>query len=348
MSKVTIIIPVYNVENYIEKCINSCLNQTFKEIEIIAIDDSSTDNSYNILKQFKDKRLKVIKQDKLGVSAARNLGIKMSTSDWIVFLDSDDWIEDNMIETMYYYTKNPNEIDIIISGYYISSSKNEIETHFFKNTNHLLDKGENINLIKSSLCNTEYDNKTSITNCGVPWAKMYRKQYIIDNHCYFKLGLKRMQDTIFNLEAYYNTDKIMIIPYALYHYRINDVSVTHKHSADFDETSLQVIKYIDDFMYEKKLYKDLKKYFDAKKVKLYIETIRLKYLSENCNLTKREKINELKNLYGKYKFNKFSNKSLKYLNKTEKVIAILIKYKLIRCCYDFMNIKYKIKKILKI
>lgn len=103
MSKVTIIIPVYNVEKYLEKCLNSVICQTLKDIEIICVNDGSTDNSQQILKEYaqKDERIKIVDKKNGGLSSARNAGLDAATGEYCYFLDSDDWIELNTLEKLY-------------------------------------------------------------------------------------------------------------------------------------------------------------------------------------------------------------------------------------------------------
>ncbi len=103
MPKISIIVPVYNVENYLKKCLDSIVNQTFKDIEIILINDGSTDNSLNICKEYakKDHRIRLINKPNGGLSSARNVGIDLSTGEYLGFVDSDDWIALNMYEKLY-------------------------------------------------------------------------------------------------------------------------------------------------------------------------------------------------------------------------------------------------------
>lgn len=102
MLKVSVIIPVYNVEAYLRQCLDSVVNQTLREIEIICVDDGSTDKSAAILKEYaaKDGRIKVLTQSNTGAGAARNAGIARATGEWITFCDADDWIEPDAIEKM--------------------------------------------------------------------------------------------------------------------------------------------------------------------------------------------------------------------------------------------------------
>ena len=115
--KVAVIIPVYNVEQYLAQCLDSVVNQTMSEIEIICVDDGSTDNSAAILKQYaaRDKRIKVIKKPNGGLGAARNVGIISSSAPYMMFLDSDDFIELNTVEKLY-HTMVQQKVDVVVSG----------------------------------------------------------------------------------------------------------------------------------------------------------------------------------------------------------------------------------------
>ena len=102
MSKVSIIIPVYNAEAYLRQCLDSVVNQTLREIEIVCVDDGSTDGSAAILEEYAAKvvRIKIIKQKNAGVNVARKEGLKLATGEWIMFCDADDWVEPNAVEEM--------------------------------------------------------------------------------------------------------------------------------------------------------------------------------------------------------------------------------------------------------
>ena len=114
---ISIIIPIYNVEKYLEKCLDSILNQTYKNLEIILIDDGSTDNSPNICNSYceKDKRIKIIHKNNEGVSSARNKGIELSKGKYIVFIDSDDYVSNEHIEVLYDCIIS-NNVDLVISN----------------------------------------------------------------------------------------------------------------------------------------------------------------------------------------------------------------------------------------
>ena len=125
--KVSVIIPVYNVEPYLKECLNSIINQTLKDIEIICIDDCSTDNSYQILEEYskKDNRIIILKNEKNtgGPSTARNKGIDLAKGDYLYFIDSDDYIENNFLEEMYNTAKEYNT-DIVSNLNIIENNNN--------------------------------------------------------------------------------------------------------------------------------------------------------------------------------------------------------------------------------
>lgn len=141
--KISIIIPVYNVEKYLNKCIKSILNQTYSNLEILLIDDGSIDKSGAICDELGkiDKRIKVFHKKNEGVSSARNVGIKNATGEYLIFIDSDDYLEKNMIEFLYKNLKN-NNVDISICEYYIDYGNNRIEKKNNREENIILNKEE--------------------------------------------------------------------------------------------------------------------------------------------------------------------------------------------------------------
>ena len=129
MSKVSIVVPIYNVEKYLKQCIESIINQTLQDIEIILVDDGSPDNCPQICDEYakKDSRIKVVHKKNGGLSSARNAGIEVATGDFIGFVDSDDYIELDMYEKMYNIAKE-NHVDFVVSDYYKVSDKGKIIT----------------------------------------------------------------------------------------------------------------------------------------------------------------------------------------------------------------------------
>lgn len=222
---ITVIIPVYNVENYIEDSLNSVINQTYRNIEIILVDDGSTDNSYEICKRFfeKDSRIKLFHQENKGVSSARNLGLLNSTGDYITFIDSDDIIESNAYEEVLDSIKNSNA-DVGIFNY---------SNCFYNDNNEYIVEQVNQDFEgtlsrEEALCNILSSNKYKGFVCN----KVIKRDKIIseDNKLLVKFdeNVKMMEDSLFCVNVIKNSEKIVFINKAFYNYLIRENSATKK------------------------------------------------------------------------------------------------------------------------
>lgn len=342
MSKVSIIIPMYNVENYISKCILSCINQTEKNIEIICIDDESKDNTLKIAKTYakKDNRITVISQKNSGVSVARNNGLKIAKSQWIMFVDGDDWLKDNTVEL--FLDKADDKYDILISGFYtyFEDSKHIHDDRFFNIGEHVFSDLDKIELIKSSICQTSITNLKSSTNVGVPWAKIYNSKFIKKNELKFVNGLNRMQDMVFNINAFENSNNIFYFNEATYYYRVNLSSATKKYNSNFDNTCIIILKQIELFLKNYKLEKELSNYYEAKKIKLLLELIRIKYSRDELNLSTHNKIKKLRMFIKDIKVQKKYDKNIYcLLNKKEKIMYLLLNINALPIVYYLYRLK---------
>lgn len=203
MKKVSIIVPVYNAENTIERCVESILKQSYKNYELILIDDGSKDSSLKILNKYKNKKnVIIIAQKNIGVSLTRNKGIKTATGDYIMFIDNDDFIDYDYIE------KHINEIvktnsDVVISGYRRVDLNNKV-------------------LYEERLKNTYWSRYIIIT----PWAKMFKKEFLIKHNIEF-LDYVIGEDVYFNLKLYSFSPKVSIINYVGYNWFYNNLSVSN-------------------------------------------------------------------------------------------------------------------------
>ena len=200
MKKISIIVPIYNEEENLRKCIESLINQTYKELEIILINDGSTDKSKEIIESFKDKRIIAINKKNTGISDTRNIGIGKSTGDYIMFVDSDDYLELNCIERLIETAEKENS-EIVMFNYYLETPSKRIE----------------IKLPKIEARNLKED-KDLLTKIHLgPCTKIFKAELIKDN--LFPLNLK-YEDVPFVVEAVIKAGKISFIPDYLYHYVI--------------------------------------------------------------------------------------------------------------------------------
>lgn len=201
---VTIIVPVYNAEDSIKRCLDSILKQTYTEIEILALNDGSKDQSLGILLDYSQKHssIKVIDQENCGVSITRNRGIKLAKGTYVCFIDNDDYLDSNYVETFVNHI-NESNTDIVVGGY------RRVNTDFKILFQEKLQEG-----------------KWSKYVIMAPWAKIYRTQFLLDNDIQF-LDYKIGEDAYFNLDAFSKTEKIAIIDYIGYNWFFNDTSVSN-------------------------------------------------------------------------------------------------------------------------
>lgn len=213
---VSIIVPVYNSEEYIAECIESIISQTYENIELILIDDGSVDNSKNIIQSYMeiDKRVKYFYQNNSGPSTARNKGINECNGMFIVFIDSDDWIDSNMIQEMMYEI-NKNKSDLVLCDFILET---EIESVY----NKILPKNNNIDLmeLKEKLISSDILNS--------PWSKIYRKEIIVNNNIKFNNILHAGEDQIFNMQYISYINNVSYINKGFYHYRMVKNSTCRK------------------------------------------------------------------------------------------------------------------------
>lgn len=203
--RISVIIPVFNVEKYISKCLDSIINQTLKDLEIICVDDGSSDYSTEIIKEYakRDSRIKIIQQKNQGVSVARNTGIKNATGEFISFIDSDDWISPNFYEKMYFSAKELNA-DIA------ASSVMSVHRHYRLST-------LKYNKI---IFATDYADKIEI--CDIPdhcyvWNKIYKRETLLKSKLEFKPNMI-YEDIIFTTKILYYAEKLITVPNTKYYY----------------------------------------------------------------------------------------------------------------------------------
>jgi len=210
MELVSIIIPIYNVEDYLRETIDSVLSQTYKNLEIILVDDGSTDTSSDICDTYseRDKRIKVIHQNNQGLSATRNVGTSMATGQYIFYLDGDDYLENNAIELLLSENKN---YDLIISNYYYTYPDNENVAQFNYDCSQWIDKKQAMYDLASG----------KIQNFA--WGKLIKSD--IAKQCQFPNG-KLFEDTYWMHLIIHLSDEIFIETKPTVHYRQQDKSIS--------------------------------------------------------------------------------------------------------------------------
>lgn len=217
MVKVSVIIPVYNVENYIARCLDSILCQTFKDFEIICVDDGSTDETLEILNAYClfDKRIKIIKQQNKGVSAARNTGLKAAKGKYISFVDSDDWIAEDMLEKLYKNAQKHTSDFVFCSINSVDIESGNICAYHSEKVSNIIKKYKNKPFSERDLDANEYFNQHVTV-----WNKLYRRDFLNKNKLKFYEGLI-FEDYLFFTQIYFKAQRISFEEKPLYFYRCN-------------------------------------------------------------------------------------------------------------------------------
>ena len=212
MPLVSIIVPVYNAIEYLDDCIRSITEQTLEDIEILLVDDGSTDDSFDVLRKWenRDSRIKVIHQQNSGVSAARRKGVELASGDWVSFVDADDTLPSQAIALMYKYTK---EADLVVGQVgYVGPSKWTFSVH-----DEIMSPVQYIRLMYSSVLHS------------VPFARLFKKELFSDPFVFsVPKEITHGEDTIMNYRIATRCKKIRTVPNIVYTYIIRDGSASHQ------------------------------------------------------------------------------------------------------------------------
>lgn len=226
MPKVSIVVPVYNVEKYLDRCIDSLVNQTLKDIEIILVDDGSPDNCPQMCDAWadRDSRIKVVHKENGGLGSARNAGLAEITGKYVAFVDSDDFVELNTYSTLFDVAQE-EQCDVVYMGYTNHCPNGECRQHCTFNflcSNH--------SGIKKYIAKFLYECDKHADSGAVESACMsiYRSSIIKDNNVRFMSEREYLsEDTLFNMDFFAYCTKLRCVPVAYYHYCYNETSLTH-------------------------------------------------------------------------------------------------------------------------
>lgn len=215
--KISVIIPVYNSELYISECIESLINQSLKECEFIFVNDGSKDKSPQIIEKYsqQDSRIILINQENKGISIARNTGLDIAKGEYIGFMDNDDFVKQDMFETLYNNAIN-DDLDIVISKTILGRDGK----HIIKDAIFPVDKIYNQDFIQRKVM----INLLRVEDLFAVWNKIYKKKLIDENKIYFPNNRIIEEDNMFNLQAFNKASKVKFIDYSGYYFRENVVS----------------------------------------------------------------------------------------------------------------------------
>ncbi|WP_271393614.1 glycosyltransferase family 2 protein [Aequorivita sinensis] len=308
--KISVIVPVYNVERYLDECIQSILNQDFKDFEVLLINDGSTDKSGEICEEYanKDLRIRVFHKENGGVSSARNLGLDNAKGEWITFVDSDDWIGENYFYCLTLNNENVGLILLNVERYY----SNKVQKMLVFD-NFILNKNEFLN------------NYTLYPHFPGPCAKFFKHENIQKMNLRFDEKLSFGEDALFNIK-YVNSAILLIKSNNNSYYNYRDTN------NGLSKTSYEINK-------EKYLFQQLKKEllkFDDKKI--YLKNIIYPLNRYLLSIYRNKEINQKKELINLLKNDK---DSILYLFRNSKINHLIIKYGYAIKLFGFLNLYLK-------
>lgn len=319
--QITVVIPVYNVESYLRRCIDSIVCQTIKNIDIILVDDGSTDNSGKICDEYReiDNRIKVVHQKNQGLSAARNVGIKMAKTKYICFIDSDDYVEKDMLEYLYEGTLQSGA-DIVCCGFTNIYENGEIEKITIPDNDVLFSKEEALDIHL-------FSGYIEV----VAWNKLYKLELF--NNITYPEG-KLYEDMLTTYKLIDKSNCVLLRPDSKYYYCKRNNSIG---GVAFSRKTLSLIDACDtDIEYISNKYNNLKN-IKVSKIQWYIIVCNKAILSDKKIEILIKKIKKM--IIQNFRVIVFN----KYLNRTRKfqILLFLVSYKLYKKLYKKFVLKHR-------
>lgn len=244
--KISVIVPIYNVEKYLRQCLDSIVNQTYRNLEIILVDDGSPDRCGIICDEYagRDARITVIHKENAGVSAARNDGIDLACGKWALFVDPDDWLELDCCERVL-ETANKYSVNAVYFRHQINNDRGEALYQCPEAESFLLDR-ETIQKLQLDCLMAKED---SMGFSGIsPWAKFFRLKFLREQCCHFPVGIKKRQDVIFNFYCREYLQSLFYFNYVGYHNRANKSSICFRYNTEMLDITLSFLYELERFV----------------------------------------------------------------------------------------------------
>lgn len=289
--KISVIVPVYNIELYIEKCIESLVSQLYQNIEIILVDDGTKDNSGKICDEYgkKDSRIKIIHKQNGGLSSARNAGLDIAAGDYILFVDGDDWIEEDYVEKCVSKLNEAGEkVDLLITPYIREYKDRSIKNKLFKDSIYF-----EKSLLKEKvfrrffgLYREELKNASSIDDLSTAWGKFYKYEYCQDVR-FTDTKLIGTEDAWFNINVINKMDCAIYYDEVYYHYnKENQTSLVRSYNKYLFNGWKNLYAYMYDFIEKERLGGE---YYEALNNRIIVNIFSLVRNIFNSNLKVKEK-----------------------------------------------------------
>jgi glycosyltransferase involved in cell wall biosynthesis len=340
-TKLSVIIPVFNAERYINNCIENLLEQTIENVEFIFVNDGSTDNSLSILYQYqkKDDRIYILNQNNKGPSSARNLGLSKARGKYIGFVDADDWIEQDMFENLFNRALTES-VDLIMCNFIQEFSNGQSKKNLVPwPDGTILDKNNINNVLLPKLIGVPNENALNDTVYGSVWRCLYRKDIIKYNNLHFPTDTAFTEDLIFNIQYLMKANNVLIDGNCYYHYYYNMESATKKYMPRMLDYTITTFEHLNSILTKENIYTNeiqniLAWRWRAATIQCLINVARP---GNKTNIV--EKVNEIKTILRHDVINKaFRNFPLKTLPRKRKIVYFLVKYRFSLSIYIYFKI----------
>lgn len=233
-AKISIIVPVYNASEYIEKCVDSICTQSIKELQIILMDDGSSDDSFEICKRLQqgDDRIEVFHQENQGASAARNNGMNHASAEWVMFVDSDDWLETDAVKTLYDEATHEDSdivMGMIVNNYSFSdqdAAQMKKKVYRYDMAKYRIAFWGGCTIEPQVFASVFPEKMKHLPFLGSPCAKIYRKKLLDQSKAAFLKNIHYGEDTIFNMDILGQARCVYYVSAPVYHYRMRAGSLS--------------------------------------------------------------------------------------------------------------------------
>lgn len=344
----SIIVPIYNTQKqYLSRCIESLLNQTIDKYEIILVDDGSNKECKEFIEQYsKYDKITIIHKEHEGVCTARNIGINVAKNEYIIFVDSDDYVETDMCEKVEKCIIENNRPDILCFDACLEYKNKSIKIPLLECENKIMTNNDKKKLLVKTICDQGIDYKEKFNIAGMVWSKAYNKVFLNKKKLYFDYKVFHAEDLLFNLYAFESANIIFYCKYPIYHYARNNKSLSNNFNEKFVKNDEYVLSRTENFI---RKYGKTEEFYNAlycltaKMLKDYIIRI---YLNKKNNYTYKEAKEKICKLIDKEIYREaLNNINTKYLRTDQKIIYYLIKHKkifLLKLITVIRNLRYTI------
>ena len=327
--KLSVIIPIYNVEPYLRQCLDSVVNQTYRDLEIILVDDGSPDNCGAICDEYaaRDDRVIVIHKKNGGLSEARNDGIRRATGEWIAFVDSDDWCDPDYYERLLKWPV-AHDVDIICaSGHYMEIPPEKTEQRHCFSDAFILCSGEGRHILMDRVLVVKGTALKGNAPFGYPWDKLYRRGFLVKARLFFDGSLRVCEDSLFNYQAMSKAEKVVGRICAGYHYRVNMDSITKAYDTKRPEKNYQYVSRLCKYAEDQGIDDSMKKALNAHVIACIASSLKKYYFHPDNKLPGDEIAKEIKEMTNRPLYHEaLCNADNKYLSPKLVMLKYLLRY----------------------